>query len=87
MSKCTRCHGTGEIVTAEGTAWCPCSRGEESHKYVRLHYVSTKLNPSFKDKPVPYEWTNVVDADVAEEWKKRDEERWPEVTVTIEEMR
>lgn len=55
-----------------------------THKYVNLHYVSTKMNPAFKDKPTPYEWTNTVDTEVAEAWKRRDEKRWPEVTVTIE---
>jgi len=52
-------------------------------KYVELHYVSTKINPMFKDRVVPYQWFHVVDARRAARWRTEAMKKWPDVTVTI----
>lgn len=48
--------------------------------YVSVQCDSTKLSPD----GVPYRWHHTVDAERAEALKKELEERWPDVTVTIE---
>ena len=58
-----------------------------TRKYVRLQYESTRRNPAFKDRVVPYRWQNIVDAEEAERVKREAEDRWPDVTVTIVEMK
>lgn len=52
--------------------------------YVRATCTSTRLNPSFKDKPVPYAWSVVLPDWEYPKYKHDSEARWPDVTVSCE---
>jgi hypothetical protein len=52
-------------------------------EFLSIHVVSTRMNPMFRKRRVPYAWTLVVDADEADRVKAEVEARWLDVTARI----
>lgn len=77
------------IAVASGRGRTPHKRLEEGSnpstatKYVTIQFTSSDLNPMFKEKPVPYQWTWGALESEAEDLASQARERWPDVTVEV----